>query len=229
MRQQFLPELSQAEVKAAAMANKGCQGLGQPLRPGQLQGPATAQFHWCPARAVPSSECPHLCCPSLMVLLQGSVASPPQHFLMGRCTPQAHSPAWRISSIVPPGCPHFPKALAVCRPCPKAQPGERHHSCTRGCLAAHPAGSHGSGLTAVLEATVRPHEAMPHSCASAFRCDSPKANLGSAWPRARHYARWAGHLAQLSFSSPSLGNSGLTHVSSPRCCLLLALCFALIP
>lgn len=45
MRQQFLPELSQAEVKAAAMANKGCQGLGQPLRPGQLQGPATAQFH----------------------------------------------------------------------------------------------------------------------------------------------------------------------------------------
>lgn len=114
MRQKFLSDLSQAEVKAAAMAEQGCQGLGQPLRPGLLQGllvPGSADVwpgpssHTCPAH-------------SLIQLLQRGFPT----------TTAALSPAkgphstgalyqvWciRNSHTVLPGCPHLPKPLPVC-------------------------------------------------------------------------------------------------------------------
>lgn len=43
MTQKFLGDLSRAEAKAAARTDPGCQGLGHPLKPGQMQASAPDQ------------------------------------------------------------------------------------------------------------------------------------------------------------------------------------------
>lgn len=51
VRQKFLKSLPWAEGKAAARDNRGCEALGQPLKPGQILGPCC-----CPG-TLGSSQC----------------------------------------------------------------------------------------------------------------------------------------------------------------------------
>ena len=106
MRQKFLAVLSWAEVKAASRADPGCQGLGHPLKPRQMQaevwpGPSS------PTTAPADLGQPHPAIPLLHCCWTCLAPRPPWFFF-----PQGPAPHL--------GCPQLPPYLPRGGPTPAA-------------------------------------------------------------------------------------------------------------
>lgn len=225
MREEFLAVLSWAEAQVAARVGPGCQGLGQPVKPGQTQTlllqrgteiqPGPPNPHCCrQLQATPSRPSPLALPPCLPWLFPTPGSCIPQGWLC----PVHH----QLPASSPSGGPTPAAGASSCgwRRCPKAKPWQLGTMAVPETAPQTPqVGCHG----ARTHSSARGHSQAPWGFAPQLRqclpLRFPNTRCSGAWPSAwscAHSYSWAkGHPSHLFLWFLPPGISGLNLLPPP--------------